>query len=204
MDDIIINQESKGTEGRKMRLIPDLFLTFAKVGVSTFGGGYAMLPVLQREVVEAKQWSTEEELADIYAIGQCTPGVIAVNVSTYIGYKKARLPGAIAATIGIVFPSLVIIMLITALIRNFSEIVWVQHALAGIRACVCALVFNSVVKLAKKALPDLPAFLVFAAILLLSLFTNVSNVVWVLAAGAAGVMIRTLTALREKKGGDGT
>ena len=187
-----------------MKLIPDLFLTFAKVGVSTFGGGYAMLPVLQREVVESKAWSTEEELADIYAIGQCTPGIIAVNVSTYIGYKKAKLPGAIAATVGVVFPSLIIITLITALIRNFSEIVWVQHALAGIRACVCALVFHSVIKLAKKAVPDLPAFLVFAAILLLSLFTIISNVVWVVAAGVAGVMIKTLSALRKKKGGDGT
>ncbi len=196
--------QSIETEGHTMKLIPDLFLTFAKVGVSTFGGGYAMLPVLQREVVEGKQWATEEELADIYAIGQCTPGVIAVNVSTYIGYKKARIPGAVAATLGVVFPSLVIITLITALIRNFSEIPWVQHALAGIRACVCALVFNSVIKLAKKAIPDLPAFLVFAAVFLLSLFTNVSNVVWVVAAGAAGVMIRRLTALRKKRGGDGT
>ncbi len=187
-----------------MRQIPDLFLTFARVGVTTFGGGYAMLPVLQREVVEAKQWATEEELADIYAIGQCTPGVIAVNVSTYIGYKKGRLPGAVAATLGVVFPSLVIITLITALIRNFSGIAWVQHALAGIRACVCALVFSSVIKLAKKAVPDLPAFLVFAAVFLLSLFTDVSNVVWVVAAGAAGVMIRRLAALRKKRGGDGT
>ncbi|MBR6951669.1 MAG: chromate transporter [Oscillospiraceae bacterium] len=187
-----------------MKLIPDLFLTFAKVGVTTFGGGYAMLPVLQREVVESKGWATEEELADIYAIGQCTPGVIAVNVSTYIGYKKAHVPGAVAATFGVVFPSLVIIILITALIRNFSEIEWVRHALAGIRACVCALVFSSVIKLARKAIPDLAAFLVFAAVLILSLFTDVSNVVWVVAAGAAGVMIRTLSSLRKKKGGDGT
>ena len=186
-----------------MRLIPDLFLTFAKVGVSTFGGGYAMLPVLQREVVESKQWASEEELADIYAIGQCTPGVIAVNVSTYIGYKKAHLPGAIAATVGIVFPSLVIITLITALIRNFSAIAWVQHALAGIRACVCALVFNSVIRLAKKAVPDIAAALIFAAVLLLSLFAGISNVILVIAAGIAGVMIRTLSDLRKKKGGDG-
>ena len=113
-------------------------------------------------------------------------------------------PGGISAAIGVVFPSLVIITLITALIRNFSGIAWVQHALAGIRACVCALVFSSVIKLAKKAVPDLPAFLVFAAVFLLSLFTDVSNVVWVVAAGAAGVMIRRLAALRKKRDGDGT
>ena len=179
----------------------ELFLTYAKVGVSTFGGGYAMLPVLQREIVENRGWATEEELADCYAIGQCTPGVIAVNVSTYIGYKRRGLPGAVAATLGVVFPSLVIITLITALLRNFADIPWVRHALAGIRVCVCVLVFDSVYKLAKKAVPDLPAFLIFAAVLLLALFTDLSNVILVLAAGAAGAMVKEI--LRIRAGGKG-
>ena len=95
-----------------MKLLPDLFLTFAKVGVMTFGGGYAMLPIIQREVVENKGWATEEEVMDYYAIGQCTPGVIAVNTATFIGQKLRGIPGAICATLGVVFPSVVIISLL--------------------------------------------------------------------------------------------
>ncbi|MBQ7193984.1 MAG: chromate transporter, partial [Synergistaceae bacterium] len=90
-------------------LFADLFITFCRIGVVTFGGGYAMLPILQREIVENKKWGTDEELADYYAIGQCTPGIIAVNVATFIGRKIAGIPGGIVATLGVVFPSLLII-----------------------------------------------------------------------------------------------
>ena len=105
----------------------DLFLTFAKVGVMTFGGGMAMLPILQREVVEAKHWATEEELVDYYAIGQCTPGIIAVNTATFIGQKKGGVLGGILATLGVVFPSLVIISVLAGLITNFSHLTWVRR-----------------------------------------------------------------------------
>ena len=122
----------------------DLFLTFAQIGVCTFGGGYAMLPILQREVVEKRGWATEDELMDYYAIGQCTPGVIAVNTSTFIGYRLRGVPGAITATAGMVFPSLVIITIIAAFIQQFAHLAVVQHAFAGIRIAVCALVLQSV------------------------------------------------------------
>lgn len=119
-----------------MKELWELFIVFAKIGGFTFGGGYAMLPILQREVVENRNWATSEELMDYYAIGQCTPGIIAVNTSTFIGYKRKGIIGGIVATIGCVFPSLVIIMIIAAFINSFTHIVWVQHALAGIRS-VC-------------------------------------------------------------------
>ena len=146
----------------------DLFLTFARVGVCTFGGGYAMLPILQREIVEKKNWVTEEELADYYAIGQCTPGVIAVNTATFAGRKLAGVAGGIIATLGVVFPSVVIILLIAAFLQNFADVPAVIHAFNGVRACVCALILSSVLKLGKKALADLPSKLIFIVVLLLA------------------------------------
>ena len=137
-----------------MNIMVDLFVTFAKVGVCTFGGGYAMLPILQREVVEKKGWATEEELTDYFAVGQCTPGIIAVNTATFIGYKYRGIPGGVLATLGLVFPSLVIITLIAAFLSNFADIPVVQHALAGINAAVVALIAASVVKLGKSNLKD--------------------------------------------------
>ena len=143
-----------------MKELWELFIVFAKIGGFTFGGGYAMLPILQREVVENRNWATSEELMDYYAIGQCTPGIIAVNTATFIGYKRKGIIGGIVATIGCVFPSLVIIMIIAAFINSFTHIVWVQHALAGIRVCVCVLVLDAVIKLAKKSLIDAATYLI--------------------------------------------
>lgn len=117
----------------------------------TFGGGYAMLPILQREVVENKGWATEEELADWFAIGQCTPGVIAVNTATFAGRKVLGNIGGVVATLGVVFPSLIIISLLAGVITTFAEVAWVKNAFAGIRVCVCVLIFNAVVKLWKKS-----------------------------------------------------
>jgi chromate transporter len=175
-----------------MRELWELFIVFAKIGGFTFGGGYAMLPILQREVVENRGWATAEELMDYYAIGQCTPGIIAVNTATFIGYKRKGIAGGIIATIGCVFPSVVIITIIAAFINSFADIVWVQHALAGIRVCVCILVFDAVMKLAKKSLVDAATYCIFAAVVLLSLFTDVAAVVWVICAAIAGVTIKTL------------
>ena len=155
-----------------MNLYLDLFLTFARVGVCTFGGGYAMLPILQREVVEKKGWATEEELTDYFAIGQCTPGVIAVNTGTFIGQKLKGVPGGILATLGVVFPSLVIIMILAAFIQNFAHLPVVIHAFTGVRACVCALILSSILKLAKKSLADLPAILLYVAVLALAVLGN--------------------------------
>ena len=130
-----------------MSKLIDLFLTFARIGAFTFGGGYAMLPMLQKEVVEKRKWATEQQLADYYAIGQCTPGVIAVNTATFIGYSEAGVIGAIFATLGVVFPSVVIISIIAAFLMNFTQYKIVQYAFSGIRVCVCVLIFDAVTKL---------------------------------------------------------
>ena len=175
-----------------MNILLDMFLTFARVGVMTFGGGYAMLPILQREVVEKKQWATEEELMDYYAIGQCTPGVMAVNTATFIGQKYKGTMGAIFATLGVVFPSVVIISLLATVIEAFSHIVWVQHAFGGIRICVCVLICNSVVKLYKKAVVDKATFLLFLIIVLGATFTDLSPVVFVIFAAAAGIILKAV------------
>ena len=201
-----------------LNLYFDLFLTFAKVGVCTFGGGYAMLPILQREVVEKKGWATEEELTDYFAIGQCTPGVIAVNTATFIGQKYAGNLGGTIATLGVVFPSLIIITIIAAFLTNFAEIPVVQHALAGINAAVVALIAVSVIKLGKSTLKNAPAVCIFLAVLVLSelgrflglpadtpagqvLDVLASPVTLVVLAGVTGVLLAQLSG--TQKGGEG-
>ena len=175
----------------------ELFYTFAKVGVMTFGGGYAMLPILQREVVENKGWATEEELADWFAIGQCTPGVIAVNTATFAGRKVLGNIGGVAATLGVVFPSLIIISLLAGVITTFAEVAWVRNAFAGIRVCVCVLIFNAVVKLWKKSVVDKKTLALYAVILLASLLTDLSPVIFVLFAAVSGIVLQVAL----KKGG---
>ena len=176
-----------------MKILIDLFITFAKMGAVTFGGGYAMLPILQREIVETKHWGTEEELADYYAIGQCTPGVIAVNVATFIGRKTAGNLGGIVATLGVVFPSVVIITLLAGVIEYYSSLEWVKHAFAGIRVCVCVLIFNAVIKLFSKAIIDRKTLAIYLIVLACSVFLNVSPVVFVIAAGLAGIILKVRT-----------
>ncbi len=175
-----------------MKLLWTLFWTFAKVGVMTFGGGYAMLPILQREIVDNKHWATEEELMDYFAIGQCTPGVIAVNTATFIGQKTSGVLGGILATLGVVFPSFVIISALAGVIEAFSHILWVQNAFGGIRICVCVLILNAVVKLFKKAVVDLPTFAIFLLVTLGSTFFDLSPVIFVLAAACLGIGLKVL------------
>ncbi len=175
-----------------MKLLLSMFLTFAKVGVMTFGGGYAMLPILQREVVDNKGWATEEELMDYFAIGQCTPGVIAVNTATFIGQKYKGFWGAIFCTLGVVFPSLVIISLLAGVIEAFSHLTWVQNAFGGIRVCVCVLITNAVVKLFKKAVVDVPTLLIFLAVAIGSVLLDVSPVIFVMIAAFAGIILKAM------------
>ena len=171
----------------------ELFYTFAKVGVMTFGGGYAMLPILQREVVENKGWATEEELADWFAIG-----VIAVNTATFAGRKVLGNVGGVVATLGVVFPSLIIISLLAGVITTFAEVAWVKNAFAGIRVCVCVLIFNAVVKLWKKSVVDKKTLALYALILLASLLTDLSPVIFVLFAAVSGIVLQVAL----KKGGE--
>ena len=133
-----------------MKVLFDLFRAFFTIGALTFGGGYAMLPMLEREIVSKHKWATNEELLNYFAIGQCTPGVIAVNTATFVGYKVKGVIGGIVATLGVVAPSILIITVIALVLQNFMDIVWVQHAFAGIRVAVCALITVSVVKLFKS------------------------------------------------------
>ncbi len=165
-----------------------LFVSFARVGVLTFGGGYAMIPMLEREIVDRHGWATSEELMDYYAVGQCTPGVIAVNTATFIGYKTAGNLGGIVATLGVVFPSLLIITVIAGIIQNFSDIPAVKSAFAGIRVCVCVLIFNSVVKLWKGAVKDKATLVLCLLVFGLSVFFSVSPIVFVLLCAAAGIL----------------
>lgn len=173
-----------------MKLLIKLFAVFAKVGVMTFGGGYAMLPILQREIVEKQKWASEEELMDYFAIGQCTPGIIAVNTATFIGQKTKGILGGIIATLGLVFPSLVIISMLAGVIEAFSHIVWVQHAFGGIRICVCVLIINAVIKLLKKAVIDKVTFVIFVAVTAAAFFTDLSPVIFVLIAAVLGIVIK--------------
>ena len=168
-----------------------LFWTFCRIGVLTFGGGYAMLPMIQKEVVEKHKWATDEEVMDYFAIGQCTPGVIAVNTATFIGYKYGGVLGGFVATAGVVFPSLIIIMVIAAFISNFAHLEWVQHAFAGIRVGVAVLMINSVIKLAKAAIVDWKAVLIFLTVFGGAVFTPVSPMIYIVAAGVAGILLKT-------------
>ena len=173
-----------------------LFWSFAKMGVMTFGGGMAMLPILQREVVDSRHWATEEELTDYFAIGQCTPGIIAVNTATFIGQKYAGAIGGIVATLGVVFPSLVIITILAAFINNFADVAWVQNAFAGIQVCVCVLIFNAVRKLLKKSVVDRRTAVIFLLVLAGGVFLNVSPVWFILGAALAGIVLKNLEAKR--------
>ena len=175
-----------------MRELLSLFLTFAKVGVMTFGGGYAMLPILQREIVENKGWATEEDLTDYFAIGQCTPGIIAVNTATFVGQKVRGNIGGIIATLGVVFPSLVIITALAGIISTINHLAWVKNAFAGINVCVGILIFNAVVKLWKKSVIDKATLVIFVLVSLGAVMTDLSPVVFVLAAAVAGIVLRNL------------
>lgn len=128
-----------------------LFYAFFKIGLFTFGGGYSMLPMIQREITEKHKWASEEEVLDYYSIGQTTPGIIAINTATFIGYKKAGIPGALAATLGMVTPSLVIISVLATLLLSYGDNLYVQKALLGIKGAVVALVAVSIIKMGRKA-----------------------------------------------------
>ena len=172
-----------------MSVLWELFAAFARIGALTFGGGYAMIPMLEREVVNRHHWATEEELMDYYAVGQCTPGIIAVNVATFVGYKIAGNLGGVIATLGVVTPSLLIILLIASVLQNFADVPAVKSAFAGIRVCVSVLIFNAVLKLWKKAVVDKAALVLFLLVFLLSLFTDLSPVVFVVVCAAAGILL---------------
>ena len=172
-----------------MKLCAKLFWVFAQMGAVCFGGGYAMLSLLQKVVVERYHWATEEELTDYYAIGQCTPGIIAINTSTFIGYKLAGIRGAVFAALGFLSPSIVIITVIAAFLENFADLPIVMHAFAGIRVCVCMLILDAVLKLGKKSVKTASAWWIFAVITVLASFTELPTTVLVIGAGITGYIL---------------
>jgi chromate transporter len=180
-----------------MKLLFELFITFAKLGAVTFGGGYAMLPIIQREIVEKKKWASEEEILDYYAVGQCTPGVIAVNTATFIGQKKKGVLGGITATLGVVFPSLIIITVIAAFIANFADNPVVKNAFAGIRVCVGVLIVNAIIKLWKKSVIDVLAFIIFFAVTVLSFVFSISPIIYVVSAALIGITAKNMEARKK-------
>lgn len=191
-----MTRKADGTTKQKLYL--DLFISFFKIGAFTFGGGYAMLPMLEKECVDNHGWVNSEELADYFAIGQCTPGVIAVNTATFVGSKLGKFAGAAAATLGVVTPSVIIILIIAALISNFLEIQAVAHAFAGIRVAVAALIVNAVVRLAKQNIKNVWGIVLSLAALLVLTFTSLSPVWVVIAAALAGILSKGLGEKREK------
>jgi chromate transporter len=180
-----------------VKTLLQLFAAFARVGVMTFGGGYAMLPMIQSEIVERRGWATEEEILNYYAIGQCTPGVIAVNTATFIGSRRKGIAGGFLATLGVVLPSLIIITVIAAVLTNFAEIPAVQHALAGIRVAVVVLVGFSVWKLLQSGVRDGFGWCLFVLVFLASAFFGITPVPLVLISAAAGLLSGFL---RERSG----
>ncbi|WP_069999696.1 chromate transporter [Cellulosilyticum sp. I15G10I2] len=174
-----------------------LFSAFARVGCFTFGGGYAMLPMLQKEIVDKHGWATESEIMDYYAIGQCTPGVIAINTSTFIGYKHKGIIGAVAATLGMVFPSLIIITLIASILKNFNDLEVVQHAFAGVRVIVSVLVINIVVKMLKTAIIDWIGVVLFIGSLAIGILFNISPAYIIVSAALIGILAQKIREVKK-------
>ena len=176
----------------KLKKYLEYYLTWFRIGLFTFGGGYAMLPMIEKEIIERHHWTTEDEVMNYYAIAQCTPGVIAVNVSTFVGYFQSGVLGALASTLGLISPSILIISAIAGILTSFSDLAVVQHALAGIRIAVCILMSTSIIKLFKKGVVDVYTSVIFGAALIVAVLTNVPTVLLVIGAGVLGVVFSML------------
>ena len=179
---------------KRMNEYLDLYTTFVKIGCVTFGGGYAMLPILERELVDKRHWTTMDDIRDYFSIGQCTPGIIALNVSTFIGEKKKGVPGALLATTGFLTGPIIIILIIATFLTNFADQPIVQHAFAGIRVCVCVLIVQAVLRLWKTSVVDGFTLFLYLVIFVLNAFSGVLPVrvpaaVLVIIAGVAGVLM---------------
>lgn len=183
-----------------MKIIFDLFFTFFKIGAFTFGGGYAMFPVFLKELSEKRKWITEEELMDCYAIGQCTPGVIAVNTASFVGFKTRGVLGAVFSTLGMITPSVIIITLIAALIGSFSDNTVVASALSGIRVAVCGMVVVTICRLIKKNIVDIFSAIIAIVTFFVIVIFDISSVYAVIVSAVVGIIISAVRK-RIKEGG---
>ena len=191
--------------GRQLNLILNLFLTFAKVGLFTFGGGYAMIALIEDACVEKKQWITHDEMMNITVIAESTPGPIAINCATYVGYKQKGLPGALAATFGMIVPSFVIILVIALFLDNFLEIEWIAHAFIGIKIAVGIIIVDAAVnmirKMQKKLLPRVIMVCAAAVMLAINLFSlRISSIILML---TAALISLSVFVIRRKSGKGG-
>lgn len=172
-----------------MRELFALYAAFFRIGGLTFGGGLTMLPMLKYELVEKRDWVTEDELLNYYAVGQCTPGIIAVNTATFVGYKRKGIIGGIVATLGMISPSLIIVSILALFLDQWMSNVWVGHAVNGIKVVVCALMLNTIVTMAKKSIVNTLCGGVAVIAFLLSMLTPVPTVLIVVIAGAFGIIL---------------
>lgn len=183
----------------RFKMLLNLYWSFFKIGGLTFGGGLTMLPMLEHELVQNKKWVTEEELLDCYAIGQCTPGIIAVNTATFVGCKKGKVLGGIFSTLGMVTPSLVIITVAAMFLQLIMGNEIFQHAMMGIRSVVCALMVNTVLNLIKKSIVSYLSCAIFALVLAAGLFFKIPTIFLVLAATTVGIIIELINNPPQKK-----
>lgn len=183
----------------RFKMILHLYWSFFKIGGLTFGGGLTMLPMLEHELVKKNHWVTEEELLDCYAIGQCTPGIIAVNTATFVGYKKEKILGGIFATLGMVTPSLVIITVAAMFLQLIMGNEIFQHAMMGIRSVVCALMVNTVLNLLRKSIVSYLSCVIFGLVIVGGLFLKIPTILLVLAATVVGIVIELINCPPEKK-----
>ena len=177
-----------------MPILPDLFLTFAKVGLFTFGGGYAMISLIEDTCVRKKQWITHEDMMNMTVIAESTPGPIAINCATFVGYKQKGLPGAVMATLGMILPSFLVILLISTFLEHFLEIAWIANAFKGIRIAVGILILDAALKMIrkmpKKRMPLTIMICAAALMLLVNLFSwDLSSIVIMLAAGVVSLSL---------------
>ena len=169
----------------------EIYIIFFKMGAVTFGGGYAMLPILRREIVENRNWLTEEKVMDFYAISQGLPGIIAINVSVFIGYARHKVCGAVSAALGMVSPCIIIITIIAMCLSNFQDNIYVRNALSAISVCVCALILDSVISMWKKGVKDIFGAILFVLMLGCMVFTNISPIILVISAAILGVLAKS-------------
>lgn len=167
----------------------DIYMVCFKMGAVTFGGGYAMLPILRREIVQNRQWVDEETIMDYYALSQGLPGIIAVNVSVFIGYKHKGSLGATAAALGMISPCIIIISLIAACLASFQDNPIVRHALAGVSACVAALILDAVVALWKKGVKDVVGYILCFGMIGITVFTKLNPIILVVTAAIIGILL---------------
>lgn len=176
-----------------------LFIAFFKIGSITFGGGLAMLPIMEKELAENRNWTTKEELLDYYAIGQSTPGIIAVNVATFVGYNRKGILGGIVATAGVVVPSIIIISILAECISSLSQIEWMQKALAGINVAVTALLTKTVWQFSRRSIKNFFSFIIFAAAFCAIYFFNVNTVLVIATGGILGILLNFVLCNPNKK-----